>query len=46
MKICKDLISAWDERQSETELQKASIKTFGKSFFPEPDKLEEFYQAR
>ena len=30
VKICKDLLLAWDERQSETELQKASIKAFGK----------------
>ena len=45
-KICKDLIKAWDERQSETELQKTSIKAFGQSYSPEPDKIAEFYQAR
>ena len=45
-KICKDLIKAWDERQSETESQKTSIKAFGLSYTPDPDKLADFYQAR
>ena len=45
-KICKDLIKAWDERQSETNLQKASIKAFGMSHAPGSDKLDEYYQAR
>ena len=45
-KVCKDLIKAWDERQNETDLQKASSKAFGKCRTPKADKLEEYYQAR
>ena len=44
VKICKDLLNAWDERQTETGLQKASIRAFGSSLVPEEGKLEEFYR--
>ena len=45
-KICKDLLKAWDERQTETELQKASIEAFVNVSIPEPDKLKDYYEAR
>ena len=44
VKICKDLLNAWDERQTETGLQKASMRAFGSSLVPEEGKLEEFYR--
>ena len=47
VKICKDLLLIWDERQSETELQKASIKAFGKVVVmdAEQDTLGEHYKV-
>ena len=45
-KICKGLIKFWDERQNETQPQKASCEAFSRCHDMEPDKLEEFYQAR
>ena len=43
--ICKDLLKAWDERQTETKLQKVAIEAFGKVHMPDPD-LETFYKDR
>ena len=46
MIICKDLLKNWDERQTETKLQKVGIEAFGKVHMPDPDNLESFYKDR
>ena len=42
--ICQDLLLAWDERQTESELQKASIAAFGEPVVFDQDKLIEHYE--
>ena len=46
MLICKDLLKVWNERQTETGLQKAALEALGKVHEPDPDNIQGYYKAR
>ena len=46
MVICKDSVKVWDNRQTETGLQRVALKAFEKGHTPDPSNLQSYYQER